>query len=388
MKFPIKNKSIEKSSVSSVSNGTIIVDGHPLERIVESLSYEELLFFKLQNRNPTAEQAKKLSKILTQEILPESLLYDCAFTYGTFANRLTSLLNNLNSNPTMMESLKLPESIDPELKPGIIALNSAPKIAALQNNRQPIHNAERYIESIFLNNGVKPSMDQFTLLDTYLTSLVEHGMTSPSYHGFRTTANSQASYSAALISWLQTADAPLHFGALGLAMEDLSEIVRKGETPKQFISKIFEEGKYVNGAGHRIHNYSQIISNPPHSQPDPRVRIMFDVAENLNHTGGYTHLVYNISESLARHKKKLCLNVDMAGAGLLLDLGFSSKHAIMFPFIGRSLHLNPLYLEESNSKRAAYIGLEERTFHKPQNNNFARDYSSIEGMFQDFEDSP
>lgn len=392
-RFTNKNDKLLARGTTHVESGQIYFKGIPLEELVGKVSYTPLLLHHLLGQNPTQEQIDQLEAQLTRDLsgfMNEENLQYIANTPGDSYNKTTALLNWIASTyerghynervgqlNELHEGLELSDYVDPKLATFPLILNDLPKLYAVTDGREPYHNAETFMESFFINVLDKKPSDisetEITLWDAYLVSLSSHGLTSPSYQGFRVAANAQAPFTIALNSWLAAAEGDVHFGALGESIKDLLEVDERGITHTQHIMERLNNGQRVNGYGHRFH--PRLLANYPHTdgiienhrnmtydenlQSDPRVRTNFALWDEIGYEGKFTRMVRERAEEAFTLVG--CANVDGMAAGLYLDLGLTEEHALLGPFIARIPHLMEIYLRESGEVRPNnYIGLEER----------------------------
>lgn len=226
-----------------------------------------------------------------------------------------------------------------------------------------------YVEMIFFQvQGRYPSRDERALMETYLVSLCEHGVTSPSTHGARVAASVGAPFAACAVNFITAAMGKYHFGALEMAMAQLQEIAacqESGVGLEAFIEEKLAKGERLWGFGHRFHKSADAASLDPSSLAelqegtDPRVRKLLELADELKWTGKHVAVVRRLGRLLYQ-RKGVPINVDGVGAGLLLDMGFDPRIAMLFVVLGRLSNMARLYLEEQEEKPNRFVGLASR----------------------------
>lgn len=405
--FRNKNKKLSASGATYVEPGQIYYRGVVLEQVVDKLSYVPFFLHFLFGKNGSQHQVELLDHILTKNVDTLVNVSDVersiAHIPGTSYHQMSALANIIGAKyeagdreqrrktlTALHQKLGLFDEIHPTLATAFLFLNVLVKLYAVMDKREPYHDARTFIESFFVNvlgrNPDKLNHLELIAWDAYLVSLCTHGLTSPSYHGFRVVSNARGSFTSALQAWLAGANADLHFGAISGSMYDLYEVERRGITHAQHIREILERGERVRGYGHRVHprllaNYprsrvAKFRSTTPHStgtiedhqeieyseelQTDLRVRINFALWDRIGYQGKYT--------KMARERAKQaftlvgCANVDTIGAGLYLNLGLSHNHTLLGPTIARIPHLTDIYITETTQTRPnKYINLQERT---------------------------
>ena len=55
------------------------------------------------------------------------------------------------------------------------------------------------------------------------------------------------------------------------------------------------------------------------------------------------------------------INIDGVGAGLLLDMGFTTETALLFPILGRLPFIARLHTSEAKAPKNRFVGLVDRT---------------------------
>ena len=205
-----------------------------------------------------------------------------------------------------------------------------------------------YIDMLFFQlQARRPSDLERRMMDAYLVSVCEHGVTSPSTHGPRVTASVRAPFAATAISFIATAMGPYHFGALERAMRELLELDESGETVPAFLDRRAAAGQRVWGYGHRFHK-STVEPDPTRNvqeDADPRVRRLIQIADEIGWPGRHLARVREIGRALHR-RKNIPINIDGLAAGLLLDMGFAPETALLFVILGRLPNIARLHEEE------------------------------------------
>lgn len=389
--FINKNKKFVPRGETYVKPGQIYYKGVALDEVVDKFSYVPFFLYCLLGRNGSQNQVKQLEQILTMDLshlINISELKHVAQIPGESYSKIAGLVNyiggkyetgsldtRINVLRDLHQSIGLFDDVAPTLATTFLILNAIPKLYALINGREPYHKAKTFIESFFINvlgrDSDKILEKDLIVWDTYLVSVCTHGLTAPSYHGFRVAANVISPFTTALNAWLAGARGDLHFGSIDGCIKDLKEVERRGITHTQHIKEILDNGLRVNGYGHRFH--PRLLANYSHSgisghrnmrysedlQTDPRIHINFGLWGKLGYDGKYTKMVRKRAEEAFTLVG--CANVDTMTAGLYLDLGLKQEHALLGPFIARIPHLTEIYTDETLKIRPNnYIGLKKR----------------------------
>lgn len=219
-----------------------------------------------------------------------------------------------------------------------------------------------YIEMIFFQlQGRMPSESERTMMNAYLVSLCEHGVTSPSTHGPRVTASVRAPFGATAISFIATAMGPYHFGALERSMETLLELEASGEDSQAYLERKAKARERVWGYGHRFH---KSVGGPDQTRPlqedaDPRVRSLIQLADQLGWSGRHLRRVRELGR-LLHERCRIPINIDGVAAGLLLDMGFAPQTALLFVVLGRLPNIARLHAEEHDQTANRFTALATR----------------------------
>ncbi|MBS0197625.1 MAG: hypothetical protein JSR77_12795 [Planctomycetes bacterium] len=231
--------------------------------------------------------------------------------------------------------------------------------------------AVSYVDMIFFQTQSRyPTHAESVLMEAYLVSLCEHGVTSPSTHGARVAASVRAPFGASAISFIAAAMGAYHFGALELAMQELSTIMQSGADPRAYVEERLSRGERLWGFGHRFHKSPGASTMDARSleqlqeATDPRVRRLLELADELGWNGPHVALVRRLGR-LLYERKRVPINVDGVAAGLLLDMGFDARIAMLFVVLGRLPNIARLYAEEQEQPANRFVGLacrEDPTF--------------------------
>lgn len=219
-----------------------------------------------------------------------------------------------------------------------------------------------FVEMLFFQlQARRPTRPERVMMNAYLVSLCEHGVTSPSTHGARVAASVRAPFAATAISFIAGACGPYHFGALERAMEELIEMDRRGETPRQFVERHAAAGVRVWGYGHRFHKSAPgpDRTDNHHECADPRVRRLITLADELGWPGPNLARVREVGR-LLYERKGVPINIDGVAAGLLLDMGFAPASALLFVILGRLPNIARLHLEEQSETPNRFTALATR----------------------------
>jgi len=190
----------------------------------------------------------------------------------------------------------------------------------LSNDRQPIApradlgHAANYL---YMLSGEIPSDERVRGLETYLNTVVDHGLNASTFTA-RVIASTDSDFVSAITGAIGALKGPLHGGAPGPALDMVFEIGNAARAEEVLRRKI-ESGEKLMGFGHRVYKVR-----------DPRADVLAAAAQRMFTRGGDMAL-YELArdvESVAlrlleeyKPGRKLQTNVEFYTALLLHGLG-------------------------------------------------------------------
>ena len=306
-----------ETSLSSVDGeaGELIVAGYPIEEIATRSSFEEMLFalwygslpdrseltaFRsdLAGRRPIAPLAIELVRAASASEPMDAL----RFVAGTLSlhgprDDDSSARDLVSAFPTIVATWwRLRQGLDP-VEP-----------------RSDLGHAENFL---FMLTGEIPDPERTRGLDTYLNTVIDHGLNASTFTA-RVIASTGSDLFSAVAGALGALKGPLHGGAPGPALDLVFEI-GSSERAEQVLRSKIAAGERLMGFGHRVYRVR-----------DPRADVLAAAAERLFRSGGDIRL-YNLARSveatalrvLEEHKpgRRLQTNVEFYTALLLHGLG-------------------------------------------------------------------
>ncbi len=181
-----------------------------------------------------------------------------------------------------------------------------------------------------LLTGREPSDDERHFLDVLLIAIAEHGMMPSNVAARMTLAADPGSLHGAVAAGILGAG-PVLLGTSEACARLLDEAVRFGEEPAQLVARLRVAGENVPGFGH-----------PVHRTADPRAERIFELSDERGVSGVHVDYARRLRDELA----PLPLNVAMATAAVLLDLGYAAAIAKAVPILARTAGLLAHLAEE------------------------------------------
>jgi citrate synthase len=182
-----------------------------------------------------------------------------------------------------------------------------------------------------LLTGREPTEDERFFLDVLLLSIAEHGLMPSNVAARMTLAADPGSVHGAVAAGILGAGLVV----LG-AVEDCARLLAAGGDADEIVAAIHAAGGKVPGFGH-----------PLHRPLDPRAERILELADERGVSGPHVALARELREAVAREwGKPLTLNVSLAIAAVLLDLGYSAGIVKAVPILARTASLLAHLAEE------------------------------------------
>jgi len=338
--------------------GELLIGGFPLAELAANATFEETTWLLWNGRLPTSPELDGFRTALAaRRVLPAptvALLRECARTaVGPMdALRMAAGTVSLDSDDATSIVAKMPTIVAAYWR--------------LRAGREPIvprgdlSHAANYL---YMLDGATADEERTRALETYLNTVVDHGLNASTFT-CRVITSTGSDLVSAIVGALGALKGPLHGGAPGPALEMVFEIGEASRAEGVLRHKI-EAGDRVMGFGHRVYKVR-----------DPRADVLAAAAERLFTRGGDMAL-YRLARDveaaalrlLEEYKpgRRLQTNVEFYTAlllhGLELDVGlFTPTFAIgrVSGWIGHALEqraANRLIRPSSE-----YVGPRDRTW--------------------------
>ena len=298
-----------KLSLVDGERGELIVAGFPIAELAANATFEETVWLLWNGDLPSAAQLAELGRDLAaRRSIDLDVLYRCA------AHEIDP-----------MDALRIAAgtiSIDSDDPRDIIA--KLPTIVAayarLTSGRDPIAprsdlgHAANYL---YMLTGEVPDAERVRGLETYLNTVVDHGLNASTFTA-RVITSTGSDIVSAVVGAIGALKGPLHGGAPGPALDMVFEI-GEASRAEEVLRKKIESGEKLMGFGHRVYKVR-----------DPRADVLAAAAARMFTRGGDMHL-YTLARAveatalrlLEEYKpgRRLQTNVEFYTAILLHGLG-------------------------------------------------------------------
>lgn len=315
-----------KTRLSSVDGqrGELIIAGFPLEEIAPNATFEEMVYLLWNGALPNATQlADFCQRLAAYRTLP-------AFTIDllrTAAEQRVPTMDVLRMGASTI-SLRTPDEPDDPQRDALAIVARFPTIIAaywrLLNGQEPVApraNLSHATNYLYMLNGGEPSAEQTRGLETYLNTVVDHGLNASTFTA-RVIISTQSDMVSAVVGAVGALKGPLHGGAPGPALDMVFEIGEESRAEPYLRAKL-ERRERLMGFGHRVYKVR-----------DPRAEVLSRAAEKMFEADGdmkLYRLVKHVEQTavalLAEYKpgRNLQTNVEFYTALLLHGLGLPTE---------------------------------------------------------------
>jgi citrate synthase len=202
-----------------------------------------------------------------------------------------------------------------------------------------------------LVTGEEPGEEQRFFLDLVLVALAEHGMMPTNVAARMTFAAAPDSLQGAVAAGILGAGTVVLGTSAACAdlLEKLQAEVVAGGDPADVATAAARE---IHAADANVPGFG----HPVHKPLDPRAERIFELADERGVSGSHIALARLLHDAVADvWGKSLTLNVSIAIAAVMLDLGFSSASVRAVPILARTASLLAHLAEEAESPLGFYM---------------------------------
>lgn len=193
-----------------------------------------------------------------------------------------------------------------------------------------------------LLTGEEPTDDQRYFLDLLLVAIAEHGLMPTNVAARMTLAADPDSLQGAVAAGILGAGPVV----LGTAQECawVLQSLEGGGDPYELARRARATGSKIPGFGH-----------PVHRRVDPRTERILELADERGVSGVHVDRARRLRDAVAEvWDKPLPMNVSMAIAAVLLDLGYPASVAAAVPILARTASLLA-HLEEEREQPIGFL---------------------------------
>jgi citrate synthase len=301
--------------------GELIIAGFPVEEIASRATFEEMVYLLWNDALPTVAQLANLRQALAaQRVLPPATLDVLRAAAG---RRLPTMDALALAAGTLNLDLA---TVNPQLQ-AIAVLARFPVIVAsymrLLKDQMPLtprDDLSHAANYLFMLTGESPDSERVRALETYLNTVVDHGLNASTFTA-RVITSTGSDLVSAVVGAIGALKGPLHGGAPGPALDMVFEI-RDASRAETFMRQKLERRERLMGFGHRVYRTR-----------DPRAEVLSAAAEQMYRRSGDMKLyslareVEDVAIRLLAERypeRNLKTNVEFYTALLLHGLGMSA----------------------------------------------------------------
>jgi len=351
------------SSVNGLE-GELIIAGFPVEEIASRATFEEMVYLLWNDALPTATQLNDFRQaLIKQRALPDT-------TIDVLRAATERGLPPMDALCLAAGTLNLDLANTGPLQQAIAVLARFPIIVAtyarLLNHQKPLaprdelDHAANYLFMLF---GVVPEPEHTQALETYLNTVVDHGLNASTFTA-RVITSTGSDLVSAVVGAIGALKGPLHGGAPGPAMDMVFEI-GDASRAESFMRQKLERRERLMGFGHRVYRTR-----------DPRAEVLSVAAEQMYRSAGDMKLytlaneVENVAIRLLAERypeRNLKTNVEFYTALLLHGLGMSTDLFTPTFAVSRAAGWIAHIFEQRQQSRiirpeSEYVGVKNRTW--------------------------
>lgn len=274
-----------ETRLSSVDGqlGELIIAGFPLEEIAGRATFEEMVYLLWHDRLPNSDQLAQFQRLLAAyRAIPASTLDLLREAASQAVEPMDALLMAASTI-----SLRSDDEPETENHDALALVARFPTIVAaywrLLHGQAPIvpnpelSHAANYL---FMLTGDVPGEDRTRALETYLNTVVDHGLNASTFTA-RVIISTGSDLVSAIVGAVGALKGPLHGGAPGPALDMVFEIGEVANAERVLRAKL-DTGERLMGFGHRVYKVR-----------DPRADVLSLAAEKLYRADGDMQL-YNL----------------------------------------------------------------------------------------------
>jgi citrate synthase len=301
--------------------GELIIAGFSVEELVNRASFEETIYLLWHGALPDGEQLAAFREELAgRRMLAPATLNVLRAAAEARADAMDALRMAAGTMSLGVSGGSRAEAV--ALVAGLPTIVAA--YWRLSNGWEPVapdpalDHAANYL---YMLTGEEPGEEAVRALETYLNTVVDHGMNASTFAA-RVIVSTRSDIVSAIVGAIGALKGPLHGGAPGPALDVVFEIGSASRVEPVLREKL-ELGERLMGFGHRIYRVR-----------DPRADVLAAAAERLYATGGdkgLYELAMEVEKTavalLAEYKpgRNLQTNVEFYTALLLHGLGLPAQ---------------------------------------------------------------
>lgn len=349
--------------------GELIIGGYRLDEIAGRASFEEIAFalWQLATGHDAALPTRSQYETLTRELVelrpvPETVLQVLRAAKGAppmdalrMALAMASLDDPFGTDESVAANLYRAKMLTART-PTIIAAHD--RIRRDLDPIAPQPQMSRAANFLHMITGRTPAPEAAHALDTYWTTVIDHGMNASTFTA-RVIASTQSDMVSAITGAVGALKGPLHGGAPGPVLDMLVGI-KTLDRAEAWVRHAIAHGDRMMGFGHRVYKVR-----------DPRADVLSAAARKLADSGGGDKSLYDLAIGVERiilevleevkPGRNLKTNVEFFTALVLQSVGLTSDQFSAVFAAGRVAGWTAHVLEQQSENRlirpaSEYVG--------------------------------
>ncbi|MCL5951436.1 MAG: citrate synthase/methylcitrate synthase [Chloroflexi bacterium] len=276
--------------------GELIIAGFPVEEIAPRASFEEMTYLLWNDRLPNRQELDEFRARLAKERRLPAIALDVL--KAAAAQRVPTMDALRMGAGTLSLSKPAPTSDDTLFAEGAALLARIPTMIAaywrLLHRQAPIEprpDLSHAANYLYMLSGDEPSPQRTRALDTYLNTVIDHGLNASTFTAL-VIISTGSDLVSAIVGAIGALKGPLHGGAPGPALNTVFEIGEASRAESVLRAKL-DRNERLMGFGHRVYRAR-----------DPRADVLAAAAERLYQNGGDMAL-YNLAKSVEQTALRL-----------------------------------------------------------------------------------
>jgi citrate synthase len=272
--------------------GQLTIGGYPLEELAPNASFEEMLFLLWNDRLPSGAEWKALKHDLAAR---RALPMAAGTVLREAAARRLPIMDGMRMG---IDTIGLcgdephpAGQVDMGCAVALVA--HMPTVAAaywrLLHGLEPIDarpDLDHAANYLYMLDGREPHPEAARALETYLNTVIDHGMNASTFTA-RVITSTRSDIVSAIVGAIGALKGPLHGGAPGPALDMVFEIRARAATSgasveqeaDRWVRETVETGGRIMGFGHRVYKVR-----------DPRADVLGQAAQRMFSVTGETRL--------------------------------------------------------------------------------------------------
>jgi len=279
------------SSVDGLA-GELIIGGFALEELAPNATFEEATYLLWHDRLPTAPELADFRQALADQRQITPLIVD---VLRDAASRSLPAMDALRMATGTLDVAADSDQFDQATAilarlPTIVAAYH--RLCAGQSLVEPDDTLSHAANYLWMLTGERPDDAQVRALETYLNTVIDHGLNASTFAA-RVIIATRSDLVSAITGAIGALKGPLHGGAPGPALDMVFEI-GSVERAEEVLRAKLAAGERLMGFGHRVYRVR-----------DPRADVLAAAATRLYESGSADMALY----TLAREVEQVALRV-------------------------------------------------------------------------------